>query len=155
MTPRLFVLCGAPGSGKTTVAGRILSEIKAEVYSSDDIYAGCTAANFDEIRAQHHAAVRRDLLSGRSVVCDGTYITPYVRTCLLQALAGIDCERVLVVMTTPLEECLRRNATRTGRARVPDHVVRTFAESYKPPSLEEGWTKIIYYPEGGDASAYV
>lgn len=151
--PRLCALCGIPGSGKTTAAARILSEIEAEAYSSDDIYAGCTAATFDEIRDQHHAAIKRDLLAGRSVVCDGTYATEFVRRCLLQALEGIDCERVLVVMTTPLEECLRRNATRTGRARVQGHVLRRFAEIYEPPTLAEGWTKIIYYPEGGDGSA--
>lgn len=143
--PRLFVLCGAPGSGKTTAAGRILTETEAEVYSSDEIYAGCNSASFDEITARFHADVRRDLIAGRSVICDGTYATKFVRGRLLDAVSGIPCEKILVVLDTPLEECLRRNASRTGRARVPDHVVRTFSKIYERPDLSEGWDKILYF----------
>lgn len=99
------------------------------------------------------ADIAADLRAGRPVVCDDLHTKRKWRAGLLAVVADIDCEKVLVVMTTPLEECLRRNA---GRARrLPDFVLHAVAEQYEPPSLEEGWTKIIYYPEGGDASAYV
>ena len=39
-----------------------------------------------------------------------------------------------------VEACLRRNALREGKARVPDHAVRITAARLEPPTPNEGLT---------------
>ena len=87
------------------------------------------------------ADIAEDLRAGKNVVCDDLNTKLKWRTGLLQALDGIDCARVLVIMTTPLDECLRRNANRERR--LPDFVIQNIARNYETPDLSEGWDKII------------
>lgn len=141
--PSLFVLCGAPGSGKTTWAKKLSADIGAKLYCVDDFNSVHRGKPHDETTVLLHVSIQEDLRNGKDVVCDGTYITEFVRLRLLKSITDIPCNKTIVVMDTPLEECLRRNAERTGRARVQDSVVKTFAKMYQPPTLDEGWDEII------------
>ena len=147
----LLSICGIPGSGKTTLSRSMAEQRGAVLHTFDDLPGAFIPSRAEDVRAQMWADIAADLRAGRPVVCDDLHTLSKWRTGLLQALEGIDCERVLVVMTTPLEECLRRNAGRERR--LPDFVLHAVADKFEPPTLAEGWTKIIYYPEGGDGSA--
>lgn len=125
----------------------------AALHSFDDMPGAFSPTRCSAVRAQMWADVAEDLRAGRPVVCDDLHTRLKWRAGLLQAVEGINCERILVVMTTPLAECLRRNACRERR--LPDFVLQSIAERYEPPSLAEGWTKIIYYPEGGTTHAHI
>ena len=41
-------------------------------------------------------------------------------------------------------DCLRRNALRTGKARIPDVGVRARAKDLERPSLDEGFDSLYY-----------
>lgn len=88
------------------------------------------------------ADIANDLQNGHSVVCDDLHTKLKWRKGLLSVVADIPCKKVLVVMTTPLEECLRRNANRERK--LPDFVVENIYAKYEPPIYEEGWDEIIY-----------
>lgn len=139
----LFVLCGVQGSGKTTWARKLSADIEAVLYCIDDFYTVHKPKQHDEITTLLHASICKDLRNGKDVVCDGTYVTKNVRLQLLNSIVDIPCKKILVVMDTPLEECLRRNANRTGRARVRNDIVGAFAKMYQPPTRAEGWDEII------------
>jgi tRNA uridine 5-carbamoylmethylation protein Kti12 len=129
----IIVLCGIPGSGKTTLSKKIAEEQNAVRFSFDEM--GCL---------QHKELIQpiiESLKSGKSVVVDALYAEKQRRTDLLSAVADIDCKKILVVMSTPLEECLRRNANR--EMRLPDFVVISIHQDYELPTLDEGWDKII------------
>ena len=83
-----------------------------------------------------------DLLHGRSVVCDDLHTKKIWRQDLLNAVSGIDCRKVLIVLTTPVEECIRRNAGR--QSRLPDTLIHTINHKYEQPTLDEGWDGIVY-----------
>ena len=53
------------------------------------------------------------------------------------------CRAIAVWIRVPLDEALRRNALRRGRARVPDEVIRHVHASLEPPSLDEGFAEIV------------
>lgn len=137
---KLFVVCGLQGSGKTTYATQLVKDIGAKMYEIDGFYFAHKPLQHDEITALLHTSIHDDLRNGIDMVCDGTYVTDFVRLRLLNGIADVPCRKTIVVMNTPLEECLRRNANREHK--VPDHVVGTFAKMYQHPTLEEGWDEI-------------
>lgn len=129
----LYVMCGIPGSGKSTKSRQL-----AEEY-------GLTRFSFDEMRcyttrqfASHAVASLHD---GKSVVLDSTHLREAGRKVILQAVENIPCRKVCVFMNTPLEECKRRNANRT--ARVSDRMIDSMYSTMQPPALSEGWDEII------------
>lgn len=50
-------------------------------------------------------------------------------------------------MKVPLEEALRRNDLRTGRAKVPKDVVQKMYDSMQEPTEEEG-IDVVFYSDG-------
>lgn len=129
----LYLFCGSPGSGKTT-----LSKQMAEQYNAERI-------SFDERHYIRHTdmilPIVEALTDGKNVVADSVFSHVKQRTAILDAVKDIPCRKVLVYMTTPLDECLRRNANRKNR--LPDFVVESFYNSFEPPTLAEGWDEII------------
>lgn len=129
----LFIFCGCPASGKTTLSKQIAKEYHAERIS------------FDERHYVRHSEMIPPILealnNGRNVVADSVFTYAKQRTAILEAVKDIPCKKVVVHMATPLDECLRRNANRKNR--LPDFVVESFFQSLEKPTLEEGWDEII------------
>ena len=83
------------------------------------------------------------LTNGKSAVADSVFTYVKQRKIILDAVKDISCRKILVYMTTPLDECLRRNANRKNH--LPDFVVESFFQTIEPPTLDEGWDEIILY----------
>lgn len=86
--------------------------------------------------------IAKDLRSGLTVICDDLNTRVKWRQGLLTTISNIDCKKVLVVMNTPLDECIKRNTNR--KERLSDFIVIRTYERYEPPTLDEGWDEIIY-----------
>ena len=133
--PSLFVLCGSPGSGKTTLSKKLAEEHDATRYS------------FDEMRCFSHNElfphVLGSLLRCENVVVDALFTREVWRKTLLETVQDLNCKRILIRMTTPLEECIRRNAQRPNP--LPEFVVRDIYNHIELPTLSEGWDDIWYY----------
>lgn len=131
----LYLFCGTPGSGKTT-----LSKQMAEQYDAERI-------SFDERHYLRHTdmipPIVEALTDGKSVVADSVFTHAKQRTAILDAVKDISCRKILIHMDTSLEECLRRNANRENR--LLDFVVESIYQSFEPPTLDEGWDEILYY----------
>ena len=130
-----YVMCGVPGSGKTTTSKKMAEEQGLERFS------------FDEMRCFRLESFMlpavEALKEGKSVVLDTVNLRANVRKKVLQALADIPCKKVVVFMDTPLDECIRRNANR--EAHLPEHVIQSTYRSLQKPTLDEGWDEIILY----------
>lgn len=96
------------------------------------------------VRLQMCEDIAEDLRKGNAVVCDDLHTLKRWRLDLLKAVSGIECRKVLVVMDTPVDECLRRNAKRSFH--LPDTVIHHLSKSYEAPTLDEGWDEIVYVP---------
>lgn len=128
-------MCGSPGSGKSTLSKQIANEQNLVRLSLDEM---------GYIR-QHKLIphVVDALKEGKSVVADSLYTKKQWRTELLQAVENLGCRCVLLRMSTPLDECIRRNRGRDGA--LPDFVIEDIYNSIEPPTLDEGWDEILYY----------
>ncbi len=141
MNPRIVLLVGLPGSGKSTWA-----EGKAGVLSSDALRE--LLADDPDNQAIHTRVFRvlRDLLKHRLELnrpvtyIDATNLTPYERRPYFQLAKKFDGAMEAVFFDVPAEECIRRNHTRPRI--VPAEVIRKMAERLEPPTRQEGFSRV-------------
>ena len=127
-----YVMCGVPGSGKTTTSKKMAEEHGLERFSLDEMHCF-------RLESFMLPAIKA-LEEGKSVVLDTVNLRVNVRKKVLQALADIPCKKVVVYMDTPLEECIRRNANR--EAHLPEHVIQSTYRALQKPTLDEGWDEV-------------
>ncbi|WP_329787806.1 polynucleotide kinase-phosphatase [Lentzea sp. DG1S-22] len=114
----LVVLVGASGSGKSTFARRhflptqvLSSDYFRGLVADDENDQSASAAAFDVL---HFVASKR-LEAGRVTVVDATNVQPQDRAKLVEVARRANVLPVAIVLDTPTDVCLRRNAERPDR----------------------------------------
>lgn len=136
---RLVVVCGPPGSGKTTVAGMVADRLDARRLRTDVVRKELVAdPTYDDAETERtYAAVvdrARDALpSGEDVVLDGTFRERRFRRAAREAAASVGADWTLVRVTCDEEVARRRIAAREDDASDADVAVRELLrESFEP-----------------------
>ena len=140
---KCYIMCGPPGSGKTTFSEQKAEEEQIRLIHFDTLPGALAPNTVNITRQQMWFDIINELRAGNSIICDDINSKIKTRKELLDLIKKIPCRKILVVMSTPLEECLKRNAKR--KFRLPDFVVRGSFEKFEEPTLEEGWDEILYY----------
>ena len=140
---RLVVLVGLPGSGKSTWAERqsfsVLSSDAIRLLLADD-------PTIQTIHRRVFATVRylarQRMELRRPVTCiDATSLTKRERRQWIRLAEDAGCDAEAIFFNTPLEICLERNSRRDRV--VPADVVRDMARRLEPPSITEGFVRVI------------
>ncbi len=145
----VYLLCGAPGSGKTYWAQHHVKPGVAYV-SRDSIRFSLLKENEsyfsreDDVYQIFWDKINSALRDGCDVIVDQTSLTPRSRKYLIDHLVGYKNINA-IWFDTPLEVMLERNESREGLAHVPIHEVRRMYNSFKEPSYNEGFNKIFRY----------
>ena len=141
--PKLIILVGIPGSGKTTYAKKHIDEntihlssdlIRAELYGDESIQG-----NPAEIFSLMQKRAVKALNEGCNVIYDATNITRKDRAPIISAcpkFAKIECH----IVWAPIEECIRRDTTR-GRT-VGVEVIDRMLKRFQAPFVDEGIDEI-------------
>jgi predicted kinase len=140
--PRVIVLIGLPGSGKSTYA----AQFNAAVISSDEIRRWL--ADDPTIQAIHRRvfATVRYLLRHRIELrrpytfIDSTNLTRKERRPYIKIAELYDCDIEAVFFDVPIDVCQARNAARDRV--VPEQAIADMARRLSPPALDEGFTSI-------------
>jgi putative nucleotidyltransferase with HDIG domain len=142
--PKLIILCGIPGSGKTTYAIEYIKEHGGYRLSSDDIrkqlygdesIQGNPSEVFSIMQNKAIAALNQ----GTTVVYDATGITRKDRASIISAcpkFVKIECH----VIWAPIETCIERDAARERT--VGKEVVDKMLKRFQPPFYDEGFNDI-------------
>lgn len=139
--PIVYVMIGAPASGKSTYAqnlqGRIVSSdaIRAELYGDESIQG-----NSADVFKVFYNKARAELAKGNDIILDATNLTIKNRKNVFNNLKGYNCKYIAVVCSSSLETLLERNKNRFRV--VPENVVARMYKSFQEPSYEEGFDEI-------------
>lgn len=140
MRPRiLYWYKGLPGCGKSTDARKRVAESNgtAVEISKDDLrnelHGGVwSKSNEKEVVAEQNRRIEEALLSGKDVYVHDTNFDPYHRTRFQNIGTKCGADVCLIDFTdVPIEECIRRDSLRTGKAHVGEDVIRNMASRYK------------------------
>ena len=144
----LYMLCGIPGSGKSTWVKKHLDKFDKYV-SRDEIRFSMVAEDEEyfsketEVFKEYCLQITENLNKGYNVFADATHINKGSRKKLLDNISGFD-NVFCIVIQNPLETTLKRNENRIGTRRyVPKSVIRRMHYQFEFPTHKEGF-KTIY-----------
>lgn len=148
---KLLLLCGIPGSGKSTWASKFIAENDAVLVSRDSIRFSLLKEGEDyfshekEVTEIFYKMVYNLLNIGKFdyVLADATHNNPRSRSNALKEIGAHLIEGVEIIpvyFNVPVEVCKERNSLREGRTRVPDEVIdRMGRQRVKPRERGESF----------------
>lgn len=151
--PRLYMLVGVPGSGKSTWVNRqIEQKDKYYIASTDrllEIYASMRGATYDDVFKENIGYAEKAMLThvkdaimyNYDIIWDQTNISRKSRAKKL-AMIPDTYEKIAVFFPTPeTGELDRRLATRTGKT-IPPYVIDGMVEMLEQPMVAEGFDEV-------------
>ena len=148
--PILYILCGPSGSGKSTWARNFMieedrNEHDVRIVSRDEIRLSMLKDGEDyfahekEVVRKFTGTILQTLVDGFDVIADATHITRFSRRKLTQIIdmRYTDYNIIMVVFTSDPEVCVEHNKNRTGRADVPENVIRNMCRDFRAPTYDE------------------
>lgn len=126
--PTLYMLCGLPGSGKTTIAAQMANEDPNTVIVSMD-----NTNNKD---------IRQSLKDGKDVIVDYPNVTMKSRRYVLTEIDDLDINRVCLIIPKPYQDCIN-DIDYIEYPVYPDLIERS-RRQFEIPFMEEGWDKIEF-----------
>ena len=155
--PKFFMMVGLVASGKSYRAQELAKEYNAEIFSSDELRIELFGdvnhqADNNKLFIELHRRIKDCLKSGKSAIFDATNLSYKRRMAFLSELKNIPCEKICVLMATPYEECLKRNAERDRK--VPEEVIKRMYMNVSIPYWYEGWDDIQIIYSTGSKNSY-
>lgn len=141
----LKIMCGAPASGKSRYIERHKKDgdvvISRDIIRQKFIQPGIPYfSKENEVFDTLCKDIDNNLIKSNpnSIWVDATHLNHNSRKKLISNIRSTLSEKVVFVcVETPLDICLKRNATRDDRSRVPESALKSMYNSYKRPTLNE------------------
>ena len=144
----LYILCGPSGAGKTTWAHNFTEKYanqNVHYVSRDEIRYSIVKDEEDyfshekEVFKRFSYTIARDLINGFDVVADATHLNEFSRSKLTQAIDMYteNYEIVYIVFDVDADTCIQHNINRSGRANVPENIIRNMCRDFRAPTLAE------------------
>lgn len=144
--PILYIMCGPSGCGKSTWAQNFIEANENVKWVSRDKIRFSLLKDGEDYFAHEKEvfkifikSIADGLENGFTVIADATHLNEFARCKLTQTLDMYtkEYEIVYVVFHTDVDTCLARNANRSGRANVPETVIRNMCRDFKAPTVDE------------------
>ena len=142
--PKLIILCGIPGSGKTTYAKNYIEQNTNTIHLSSDVIRAelygdeSTQGNPADVFSLMQKRAIEALNNGKDVLYDATNITRKDRASIIGVcpkFAKIECH----IIWAPIEVCIERDSKRdrTVGKEVIDRMLKRFHAPYDDEGIDE------------------
>jgi predicted kinase len=149
MKPKLLVMVGVPGSGKSTYARKLAIEHEAVIISGDVVRIEMFDVIYDankngEVFEEVFRRISRLLSKNINVIFDACNVTENIRKAIFLNVKNLEnVEVIALVSKLDLQEALIRNNKRA--IKVPTEVITKMYEDYQEVRKEEGFNQITYF----------
>ena len=135
--PELVIFIGLPGAGKSRFYRARFGHTHALI-SKDLMSSNRRPKN------ERQAELAREILSsGGNVVIDNTNISRHQRELLLAAARACGARTTAYYFDVSRDDCRARNATRFGKACVPEFVIGLIGNQLQLPTYAEGFDALL------------
>ena len=155
MKPTVYLLCGLPGLGKSTISHKLQKQNNAVAYSSDEWIIKLFGQEFSSEEFQKYQAVARqkileaartDLLQRKSIILDFGFWKQNDRTKYINWAKSLNAEPIIYFFNTDTETLIERLAKRKQKNKnksliVTKAMLHAFIHQFEPPTNKEA--KII------------
>lgn len=156
---KLFIMCGVPGSGKSTwVKSHVdyshqiwvsRDEIRFSLLGENDAYF----SKEDEVYNIFVTTINYYLEKGMDVFADATHLSKSSRSKLLNKIKYCKDNVEVIWIKESLETCLKRNDLREGLSFVPKGQIKRMFECFEAPTFSEYPFKQIHIVENGNITS--
>lgn len=144
--PQAVILIGIPASGKSTFCKRFFGESQGYVRINRDSLGNKAAVS---------TRLWQCLTARRSFVLDNTQVSREDRARSIALASAAGYEVCGYYMAARAEDCLLRNALRSGAARVPDAAIFSMAARLELPTHAEGFDRIFHVSWAEDGGYHI
>ena len=144
----LYIMCGIPGSGKSTWLRNHVDINQKQVLVSRDVIRYRLINDDDsyfskenEVWKEFIKQINYFLKEGYDVFADATHINTGSRRKLLNEIY-VECKKEAIHINTPISICLERNSKREGRECVPESAIKRMYSQFEEPSFDEDFETI-------------
>lgn len=144
--PKLIMMVGISGSGKSKIAEEISQQINAIILSADimreellgDIHNQTQNKEiFDELYKKAVELIK----DNKNVIIDATNIKSVNRINGLKYFDGIPCEKIAYIVATPFNKCLEKNGE--DNKVIKESVLKNQISKFEIPYQNEGFDLIL------------
>ncbi len=141
---KFHLLCGIPGSGKSTVALRLSGYIVSTDSLRKFLWQDESVVKHDRLIFYLAESIIDYLLGlGKDVVFDATNLTVAKRSRYINLVGKHQVTVIVHWINCPLETAIERNSKRDRK--VPVTVIKSLSRSFQRPKIEEGIDAIKVY----------
>ena len=157
---RLIMMMGIAGAGKSTWIKQNYPDVEpvsrdAISFEILDEKGGEYFDHEDEVFNSFIHQIIGSLVADEVTIADATHLNRKARLKVLSRVRKYADEVEVVWIRVPLETALRQNAMRSGRAKVPNDVIKRMYQSIERPEDNEGINKLTIIERGEEKVWYL
>ena len=150
---KLYILCGLPYSGKTTLRKELVKKLHFDYVSVDEIMkernmwreGHPTQDDWNEAYSIAYEQIKHLLKQNRNVIFDNANLTTQERGVAKQIAQSLEVQSMLIYIKTSMEEIMKRrkeNEITKLRGHLEDNLLKSAIDKFEEPTVEEN--PIIY-----------
>lgn len=143
----MFVLCGFPASGKSTIAKKINAIIPCNILSMDAYRnpledGGLSQEDNGKVFAIFRNAIEKSVKRNQNIIVDALNLKAQNRKYYMKLTKDKEYKHICIFIDCDIETCMKNNRNKDRTHIVPNSYYEKIKNRGSKPILDEGWDEI-------------